>query len=101
MQVLIDKTGYKRFTRGFLKTIIAISLINLAACGSVKHMPQNVSAWAGKIARPESHQPAGCSAWQKIDIKNHSRYLLLQKDPKLLMNIDAHNLRGRNAGCWS
>jgi len=72
----------------------------LSACGSVKNVPHNVSDWAGKVARPESKMPVSCAGWQKIELKNHSRYMLMQKDQKLLLNIDAHNLRGRNQGCW-
>jgi len=44
--------------------------------------------------------PKHCSGWEKIELKNSSRYYLLQHDQRLVVNIDAHNLRGRNLGCW-
>jgi len=70
----------------------------LAGCGGGM---DNVSGWASKVAHPESRQPKDCAGWQKIELKGHTRYLLLQKDQKLVVNIDAHNLRGRNLGCWN
>ncbi|WP_246681417.1 hypothetical protein [Candidatus Tokpelaia sp.] len=81
--------------------VAALAVSALTACGTVKNVPHNVSNWAGKVARPEAQMPTSCSGWQKIELKNHSRYLLMQKDQKLLLNIDAHNLRGRNMGCWT
>lgn len=73
----------------------------LTGCGGMGKIPGNVSGWASKVARPETQLPQSCAGWQKIELKGHSRYLLMQKDQKLLMNIDAHNLRGRNLGCWN
>lgn len=99
----MNLTGDYRNCRGrsaFFAALPFLLLPVISACGSVKNMPQNVSDWAGKVARPESRLPKDCAGWQKIELKNHSRYLLMQKDQKLLLNIDAHNLRGRNLGCW-
>lgn len=45
--------------------------------------------------------PSSCKGWEKIEIKNRTRYYLAQQDQRLLINIDAHNLRGRNLGCWN
>lgn len=81
--------------------LLLAPVLALSACASMEKIPANVSGWAGRVARPESGLPKSCAGWQKIELKGHSRYLLMQKDQKLLMNIDAHNLRGRDIGCWN
>lgn len=44
--------------------------------------------------------PQECAGWQKIELKPRTTMLLLREDPRLTMDIDAHNLKGRNLGCW-
>ncbi|AQS40883.1 MAG: Hypothetical protein BHV28_01580 [Candidatus Tokpelaia hoelldobleri] len=58
------------------------------------------TAWTKKISLHKTTLPTECSGWEKMLIKSRTRYDLARYDPQLLMNIDAHNLRGRNLGCW-
>jgi len=44
--------------------------------------------------------PTECAGWQKIDLKQRTTLVLLREDPRLVVDIDAHNLKGRNLGCW-
>lgn len=44
--------------------------------------------------------PQACAGWQKIELKSRTTMLLLREDPRLTVDIDAHNLKGRNLGCW-
>lgn len=46
-----------------------------------------------------SNMPKECAGWQKLEIKNSTRYYLLQKDQRLLVELDAHNLLGSKIGC--
>jgi len=79
----------------------AALLLGAAALSGCAGTVDKVSGIAGKIAHPENQQPKDCAGWQKIELKGHTRYFLLQKDQKLVINIDAHNLRGHNLGCWN
>lgn len=54
-----------------------------------------------KITTQHVQMPTSCDGWEKIELKNRTRYYLAKHDQRLLINIDAHNLRGRNLGCWS
>jgi|GEM_PF-1731759 len=94
------RRGSAVFNRGGRRVLLSALLLApmLAACGSIK---SNVSDIAGKVAHPELQTPKSCAGWEKIDMKNKTRYLLMQKDAKLLMSIDSHNLRGQNLGCWN
>lgn len=44
--------------------------------------------------------PKECAGWQKIDLKQRTTLVLLREDPRLVVDIDSHNLKGRNLGCW-
>ncbi|PWL19658.1 hypothetical protein DKP76_03720 [Falsochrobactrum shanghaiense] len=44
--------------------------------------------------------PTECAGWQKIDLKQRTAMFLLREDARLAVDIDAHNLKGRNLGCW-
>jgi len=57
-------------------------------------------AFVDRLTVARVQVPQECSGWEKIEIKTSSRYYLLQHDQRLVVNIDAHNLRGRNLGCW-
>jgi len=58
------------------------------------------SSLSEKVLTPRIEMPQQCAGWEKITLKNSSRLALLQHDQRLVVNIDAHNLRGRNLGCW-
>lgn len=58
------------------------------------------TAWTEKISVEHSNMPQQCAGWQKINVKSRTSYLLMREDPVLAMEIDAHNLKGRNIGCW-
>ena len=44
--------------------------------------------------------PTECAGWQRIDLKQRTTMVLLREDARLVTDIDAHNLKGRNLGCW-
>lgn len=56
--------------------------------------------WAEKVTLQDVKLPTECGGWEKLELKNRTRYYLMREDQRLLVNIDAHNLRGRNLGCW-
>lgn len=58
------------------------------------------TAWAEKVTLQDVKMPTECSGWEKLEVRSRSRYYLMREDQRLLVNIDAHNLRGRNLGCW-
>jgi len=67
-------------------------LISLSGC--------TATAWSEKFAVETVELPKECAGWQKIDIKQRTTLALMRIDPHLLVDIDSHNLRGRNLGCW-
>jgi len=71
-----------------------VSLLLLTGCKA------RTSAMADRLTSQRVDLPQQCAGWEKINLKNSSRYMLLQHDQRLVVNIDAHNLRGRNLGCW-
>lgn len=58
------------------------------------------TAWTEKISIEQKNLPQECAGWEEIDIRTRTTYVLMREDPKLAMAIDAHNLKGRNLGCW-
>jgi len=70
------------------------SFLLLAGCQA------RTTSFADKLVTPRVQMPQQCHGWEKIELKNNSRYHLLASDQRLVVNIDAHNLRGRNLGCW-
>lgn len=56
--------------------------------------------WAEKVTVQRVQMPTECTGWEKLELKNRTRYYLMQNDPRLAVNIDSHNLRGRQLGCW-
>ncbi len=58
------------------------------------------AAWTEKVSIDTTPMPKECAGWEKIDLKQRTTMVLLREDPKLVVNIDAHNLKGRNLGCW-
>jgi hypothetical protein len=62
----------------------------LAGCASAKRMMPDI----GKSL------PAACAGWTSLPLKEHTAARLQGADPELVARLDAHNLRGRNLGCW-
>jgi|GEM_PF-457456 len=59
-----------------------------------------ITMWAKKVTLQDIEMPTQCAGWEKLELKKRTRYYLVREDQRLLVNIDAHNLRGRNLGCW-
>ncbi|MBC2883838.1 hypothetical protein H7Q97_00300 [Ochrobactrum sp. CM-21-5] len=58
------------------------------------------TAWTEKVKIDSTPMPTECAGWQKIDLKQRATLVLLREDPRLVVDIDSHNLKGRNLGCW-
>ncbi len=58
------------------------------------------TAWTEKVRIDSTPMPTECGGWQKINLKQRTTLVLLREDPRLVVDIDAHNLKGRNLGCW-
>ncbi|WP_439273252.1 hypothetical protein [Pseudochrobactrum sp. HB0163] len=58
------------------------------------------AAWTEKVTIEKVELPKECAGWQKINLKQRSYYALMRQDPALIMEIDSHNLKGKNLGCW-
>jgi len=84
---------HRNFVQRFGLFCLPPVLLLLSGC-------QTATGWAEKINLHKTTLPTECKGWEKMTLKNRSRYDLARYDPQLLMNIDAHNLRGRNLGCW-
>lgn len=78
------------------------TLLHLATCCSLAFLTAGctASAWSEKIQIESTPMPTQCAGWSKIDVKQRMSLFLMREDPKLLMEIDSHNLKGRNLGCW-
>lgn len=58
------------------------------------------TAWSEKMSIDTTPVPTECGGWQKIELKQRTSLLLMREDPRLMVDVDAHNLKGRNLGCW-
>ncbi|AAL51253.1 MULTISPECIES: hypothetical protein [Brucella] len=84
------KAGTKRL---IWRTAMAVPFVAaLSGC--------TATAWTEKVSINTAPLPKECAGWEKIDLKQRTTMVLLREDPKLVVNIDAHNLKGRNLGCW-
>jgi ABC-type uncharacterized transport system auxiliary subunit len=82
-----------RESKALLGSAVAVALISvLSGC--------TATAWTEKVKIDSTPMPTECAGWQKIDLKQRTTMVLLRQDPKLVVDIDSHNLRGRNLGCW-
>jgi len=86
----------KNFSFVKIGTSLVIPLL-LATSGCVA----NATAWTEKLTLQKVELPTDCKGWEKIDLKTRTRYFLIREDQSALVNIDAHNLRGKNLGCWN
>ncbi len=58
------------------------------------------TAWTEKVKIDSTPMPTECAGWEKIDLKQRTTLVLLREDPRLVVQIDSHNLKGRTLGCW-
>jgi len=84
------KTRGSRALWGSAATMALISV--LSGC--------TATAWTEKVKIDSTPMPTECAGWQKIELKQRTTMVLLRQDPKLVVDIDSHNLKGRNLGCW-
>jgi len=82
--------------------MVRIYLCFCALCSAVFLIGCNakMSGLTERITTARVVTPNACSGWEKLELKGRSRYHLMQHDQRLLVNIEAHNLRGRDLGCW-
>lgn len=76
------------------KTLFLPCFLVLTGCAT------EATAWTEKITTQKVELPTECVGWQKIDVKTRTRYFMMKEDQRALVDIDAHNLRGKNLGCW-
>ncbi|WP_342588347.1 hypothetical protein [Phyllobacterium phragmitis] len=79
--------------RKFIGVLSLPLVLGLSAC--------TATAWSEKFAVETVTLPKECAGWQKIDLKQRTSLALVRVDPRLLVDIDSHNLRGKNLGCWN
>ena len=48
---------------------------------------------------PPKPSPA-CAGWERIRLKPETSLYLAKSDIPAMIDIDAHNLKGRNLNCW-
>ncbi|MHC3938819.1 hypothetical protein ACI0FR_00106 [Paenochrobactrum sp. BZR 201-1] len=60
----------------------------------------SVNTYAEKITLDKTVMPTECGGWEKIDLKKRTSLFLMREDPRLIVEIDSHNLKGQNLGCW-
>ncbi|WP_246431262.1 hypothetical protein [Paenochrobactrum gallinarii] len=60
----------------------------------------SVNTYAEKITLDKTIMPTECAGWEKIDLKKRTSLFLMREDPRLIVEIDSHNLKGQNLGCW-
>ncbi|MGU3573961.1 hypothetical protein ACLBWZ_00375 [Brucellaceae bacterium C25G] len=60
----------------------------------------SVNTYAEKITLDKTVMPSECTGWEKIEIRQRTSLFLMREDPRLMVEIDSHNLKGRNLGCW-
>jgi len=76
------------------------ALVGLAGLLSLAGCEAENTSLTRQLTGKRVDLPQQCAGWEKIELKNSSRYMLLRHDQRLVVNIEAHNLRGRNLGCW-
>ena len=76
------------------KTLFLPCFLMLTGCAT------QATAWTEKITTQKVELPTECAGWQKINVKTRTRYYMMKDDQRALVDIDAHNLRGKNLGCW-
>jgi len=77
--------------------VVSVLLAGVMLLGGCK---AKTTALVERVATPHIAMPNQCQGWEKLAIKARSRYALMQQDPRLLVDIESHNLRGRTLGCW-
>lgn len=77
-----------------VKTAVLPCMLVMAGCAA------QATAWTEKITTQKVELPTECTGWEKIDVKARTRYYMMKEDQRALVDIDSHNLRGKNLGCW-
>ncbi|MHC5306133.1 hypothetical protein [Bartonella sp. LJL80] len=77
-----------------LKMVLLPCLLSMAGCAT------QATAWTEKLTTQKVELPTECTGWQQIEVKTRTRYYMMREDQRALVDIDAHNLRGKNLGCW-
>lgn len=72
----------------------------LSAVGVLSGCSSTAEEWTEKARIESVELPAECAGWQKITIKQRTYIHLMREDPRLIVEIDSHNLKGKNLGCW-
>lgn len=83
--------------RSYRLVLQSVFLVGIAAILS----GCTATAWSETVridSKPP--MPTECAGWQRIDLKQRTTMILLREDARLVTDIDAHNLKGRNLGCW-
>lgn len=72
----------------------------LSMMGVLSGCSSTATAWTEKARIESVELPVECAGWQKITIKQRTYINLMREDPRLIVEIDSHNLKGKNLGCW-
>ena len=84
------RTKAKKLVLGAVKAVPIVAA--LSGC--------TATAWTEKVKIDSTPMPTECAGWERIDLKQRTTLVLLREDPRLVVEIDSHNLKGRNLGCW-
>lgn len=94
---------------------MGLTILKIRNCKRIERLPVSVllvtgigfaitgcasTAWSEKVSFDAAPQPTECAGWQRINMGPKAAMVLVREDAKLVAEIDAHNLRGRNLGCW-
>ncbi|MCV9906025.1 MULTISPECIES: hypothetical protein [Ochrobactrum] len=83
-----------RTCRSILQSVMVVAVgAVLSGC--------TATAWSETVRIDSAPpMPKECAGWQRIDLKQRTTMVLLREDARLVTDIDSHNLKGRNLGCW-
>ncbi len=82
------------------RMVLNFRLLSLPLLALMTGCTGTATAWTEKVTIEKVELPKECAGWQKINIKQRAYYALMRQDPALIMEIDSHNLKGKNLGCW-
>jgi hypothetical protein len=75
-------------------------LLSLPVLAILAGCSTTATAWTEKVTIEKVELPKECAGWQKINLKQRTYFGLMRQDPGLILDIDSHNLKGKNLGCW-
>lgn len=82
------------------RQILNSKLLCLPLLAVMAGCTSTATAWTEKVTIEKVELPKECAGWEKINLKQRAYYSLMRQDPGLIMEIDSHNLKGKNLGCW-